>query len=267
MAKENKTKRMKVKQKDYLALIAPQHAIKLWGNDKDMLKTNDPQNEIKKDTRQKVKQKDLLTLMKMQDDKDSQDGRNKSLLKSTKQRREIFTDGYQVESQELKKRMVFTGSDMNHKQERKQEKESKRAPSNASTKVKKNVSKEGQSYLTLPKHESKYRHQKLNEETRVDLGTVLHDRLKNWSPHIGLNKVKLPTFGSTSKSYDVLKAKEEKAPPKSLESKKSSTVTNSEIYISLEKKSLQEKEDIKQSNPQLFNDYAEFCNECGRSRR
>ena len=261
MAKENKTKRMTVKQKDYLGLIAPQHATKLWGNDKDVLKTYDPQNERKKDTQEKVKQKDLMTLINMKDDKNSLDGKNKSLVKSTKQRRAIFMDGYQVGSQDLKARMVFSGSDMNHKHNK--ERENKREAANASAKVKRfYFSKEGPSYHTLPKHESKHRRQKLHEENPVDLGAVLHDKLKNWSPHTGPNvKVRLPIFGSTSKSYDLLKAKEDKTFSNSLESKKPSTVTNSEIYISLEKKTPQEKKDyIKQSNPKLFDDYAELCN-------
>ena len=270
MAKQSKEKRTMVKQKDYLGLIAPAHATKLWGKDKHMLKVNDPTNERGNNSQVKVKQNDLMTLITMKDGGDTadgkmKDGKNKSLVKSTKQRRDLFTDGYQAVNQNTNKRTVFSDSDMTHKQNK--ERSDKEMTVKTTAKVKRfhsprEVSTVLQNCHTSPKQGSKHGRRQLNEENPVDLGAILHDRIKNWSPHIGSSvKGKIPFVGSSSKSYDLLKGNEDvtRSISSSLESKQSNADGNTEIYISLEKKSPREKKDcINQSKAKLFSDYVEL---------
>ena len=258
MAKEYEDKRKIVEQKGYLGLVAPQLATKAWANDKAKLHTIDPKNKSQKDSRMKVKQKDLMTLVNMRKDNISEDSKHKSLVKSTTQRRELFIDGYQLRNQDLKKRIIFSSSDMDPKQ--KERFKDKETTTKLSAKVKRFYASNDVSSHTLPKYASKCGRRRLYEENPTDLGAVLHDRLKNWSPHIGSNlKGKLSFVSGTSKSYDLLKGKGDEAFANSMRPKKSSASASTEIYISLEKKSLQEKKDyIKQSKATLFNDYVEL---------
>lgn len=263
MAKESKEKRKKVKQKDYLGLVASAHASDLWGHNREMLQVNDfSKNDKGKSNQVKVKQKDLMTLIKLRDDEVHKEGKNKSLIKNSKERREVFTDGFQSKNHDHHKRMVFSGSDMTHKQST--GKDDKKGTADPTAIVKRyhspreisGVRKDSQTYG------KKYGHRhRLEEENPVDFGSILLDRIKNWSPHTRSNvKGKMHLIGGRSKSYDLLKGNDSMnqsclSTPKSNET---CAAKDNEIYISLEKKTPREKKDyIDQSKAKLFKDYLE----------
>ena len=243
--------------------FATGHATKVRGNDK-YLEEYDYQGRKSKAPQEKIKRKDFMAVMNMLDFKNSQDHNNTSLIKSTKQRREFFTDGFQMGKQDARK--MVPSDDIKNEQHYKKymHKESVATTSVKSKKhhIAKELSPATSSQETLSKHKRKHGRQKLHEEKPADLGGILHDKLKHWSPHVDSNvKGRIPFLNSKSKSYDLLKGKPDQTTSNnnSLLHSGSLEIPNSEIYISLEKKSPQEKEEcIKQSKANFFNDYAEL---------
>ena len=258
MAMDNKQKRRKVKQKDYIGLVNPPHASELWGHNKDVLKHSE--KRTKKGEQMKVKLEDYLSVLKMMSPEHSSDKHgNKSLLKSTKQRREIFTDGFQSKPQDPRKRAVFLESNVKEK-----EKEEKNIGMK-SVKVKRYHSPREVSKVledcTSPKHQQRHGRRHLEEENPLDFGAYLHDKFSSWLPKAKASvKEKMPVVTGSSGSYDLLKgqAEADKSLSNSSGSKDltKSDCSEKEIYISLEKKTPREKNEcINKSMPKLLKGY------------
>ena len=264
MAGAAKDNSQAVKQKVSSGSFTTGYATKIRGNDK-YWEEYDSQGRKSKAPQEQIKRKDFMAVMNMLDLKNSQDHNNTSIIKSTKQRREVFTDGLQLGKQDVRKKMVSSDSIKNEQHTKKYM--HKEPATTTSLKAKrhhtaKELSPVTSNHKTLSKHKGKHRRHKLHEENPADLGGILHEKLKNWSPHIDSNgKGKIPFLNSKSKSYDLLKGQADQTTSNnnSLRHSGSLEIPNSEIYISLEKKSPQEKEEcIKQSKANFFSDNGEL---------
>eukprot|EP00112_Aurelia_sp_Birch-Aquarium-sp1_P022088 Seg611.8 transcript_id=Seg611.8/GoldUCD/mRNA.D3Y31 product="hypothetical protein" protein_id=Seg611.8/GoldUCD/D3Y31 len=255
MSEKHNQKQVKVKQKDYLSLVDPPRAAQLWGDDKNAIKVKKGSN---KEKQLKVKQSDFQVLMSMKEtaDHDNDGHRKKQSRKSTKEKGESSASSFGSLNQVAEKRIVFPdkASRLQNNRYESIPTKSYHSPREVSELVKK-----GHSSST---HQRRQGRRPLKEENPVDFGAMMHDRLRTWTPRVGESvKGKVPFMNGNSKSYDLLKEQTSLDNSMSHSSGSKDTARNSgkEIYISLEKKSIPEKNDhIRQLNPDICQDLVEI---------
>ena len=255
MSEKHTKKQVKVKQKDYLSLIDPPRAAQLWGDDKNAIKVKQGSN---KEKQLKVKQSDFQVLMSMKEaaDHDRERHRKKQSRKGTKETGDELVSSIGSMNQALEKRIIFPDKEsrLQNNEHESIPMKSFHSPREVSELVKKNHS----SSIRQLRHGRR----PLKEENPVDFGAMIHDRLRTWTPHVGASvKGKMPFMNGNSESYDLLKEQMSMDNSLSHSSSSKDTARNSgkEIYISLEKKSIPEKNDqIRQMNADICKDLVEI---------
>ena len=255
IAEKHTKKQAKVKQKDYLSLVDPPRAAQLWGDDKNAIKVKHGSN---KEKQLEVKQSDFQVLMSMKEaaDHDKERHRKKQSRKGTKEKGDELISSVGSMNQALEKRIIFPDkvSRLQNNEHESVPTKSIHSPREVSELVKKNHSSST--------HQRRHGRRPLKEENPVDFGAMIHDRFRTWTPHVGASvKRKVPFMNGNSKSYDVLTEQTSMDNSMSHSSGSKDTARNSgkEIYISLEKKSIPEKNDhIRQLNPDICKDLVEI---------
>lgn len=223
------------------------------------------QEKNSKEGKVKVKTKDLTRVINILKTEEQ----HRKPTKSSKQKRDIFTDGWKTaDLEEPRKRIVtFTQEDLAEKKPNPHVKRLHSPREISSLDVKRYQSPREISSMLEESHSPTMRRKKqgrtqLREENPVDLGSVIRDRLssfKKGSKNTIIVKPKMPFFNGSSKKYNI--SKEHGAKYETLEKQTSKPKhakiqprhSEDEIFISLEKKSPEQKKKLMNEKiPEIF---------------